>query len=133
MILFGAALEKKASDEQLRDALAIVFSVVHDAVKIIHSITEIKDDLITCCVYEQSEGAFSQYFEVYHVDPPSNLGISKIAISLAMVLATPLLIANDETANPYSFILVSPTGSMSVVNVDPDELDENERYIIVSG
>ncbi len=58
MILFGAALEKKASDEQLRDALAIVFSVVHDAVKIIHSITEIKDDLITCCVYEQSERRF---------------------------------------------------------------------------
>jgi hypothetical protein len=47
------------------------------------------------------------------------------ASRLAAALDTSLLLGNDATANPYSFVHVSSGGQQSVVLVDPDELDEN--------
>jgi len=51
---------------------------------------------------------------------------------LARLLQRWLLVANDGTANPYSFIPMSGLGHSSVVLVDPGELDKNNRYVIVS-
>jgi hypothetical protein len=41
-----------------------------------------------------------------------------------------MLLPDDATANPYSFVQVSATGQPSVVLVDPEQLDERGRYVI---
>ncbi|MGY5804842.1 hypothetical protein ACXHMN_26175 [Rhizobium sp. LEGMi12c] len=132
MIWFDASLEKQADDDLLRRSIATVLDTHADSVDVIHDIAQIADKPITCLVASESFADYSQIVSIYHsgdLHPPP---ILEAASQLARLLRRSLLMANDETANPYSFILISSTGESSVVLVDPDELDKNGRYVITS-
>ncbi|GES49208.1 hypothetical protein Rhsp01_18260 [Rhizobium sp. NBRC 114257] len=132
MIWFDAALEKHADDDLLRRSIATVLSVDTDSVDVIHDIAQIADMPATCLVTSEAFDDYSQTISIYHssdLHPPLLLDA---ASQLARLLQRSLLVANDETTNPYSFILISGAGEPSVVLVDPDALDENDRYVITS-
>ncbi|MGY5774790.1 hypothetical protein [Rhizobium sp. LEGMi135b] len=132
MIWFDASLEKRADDDLLRHSIAAVLSVDTDSVDVIHDMAQIADMPSTCLVTSEAFDDYSQIISIYHSSDLHPPPILDAASQLARLLRRSLLVANDETANPYSFILISSTGESSVVLVDPDELDENNRYVITS-
>ncbi|MDK4704057.1 hypothetical protein PH562_17535 [Rhizobium sp. CNPSo 4062] len=132
MIWFDASLEKHADDNLLRRSLAALLSVDTDSVDVIHDIAQITDMPATCLVTSKSFDDYSQIISIYHSSDLHPPPILEAASQLARLLQRSLLVASDETANPYSFILISGTGEASVVLVDSDELDENDRYVITS-
>ncbi|WP_349960837.1 hypothetical protein [Rhizobium sp. ZPR3] len=132
MIWFDALLEKTADDNLLQRCVAVVLNIDACDIDVIHDIGQISDVPVTCLVKSEALDDYAQIISIYHssdLDPPP---ILEAAGRLARLLETSLLVANDETANPYSFILMSQFGQASVALVDPDELDKNNRYVITS-
>ena len=131
MIWFDAALEQDVGAEPLRRGLSTLLEVNYDAVKVVHDITEMRnDDPATCLVDSRSGEAFSQIISIYLTIPIPERGILDGASRLAKLLQVRLLLADDESQDPYAFILVSTAGSMTKVEVDAEELDLNNRYVI---
>ncbi|MDP9927989.1 hypothetical protein [Variovorax paradoxus] len=130
MIWFDASLESPADDGLLQRCIAAMLNISSENVDVVHSISDIKDALATCVVEAHSAESYSQLITLYLPEALPRPDVPEAAARLARTLDRSLLLANDETANPYSFIRVSNTGQCSVVLVDPDELDENDRYVI---
>uniref|UniRef100_UPI0013D5F2E0 hypothetical protein n=1 Tax=Klebsiella aerogenes TaxID=548 RepID=UPI0013D5F2E0 len=87
---------------------------------------------VTCLVEGASEHAFSQIMTLYLPENFRRPDMIESSARLARSLERSLLLANDSTADPYSFVLVSKTGALSVVSADPAEWDENGRYLIAT-
>ncbi|WP_431121082.1 hypothetical protein [Variovorax paradoxus] len=130
MIWFDASLESPADDGLLQRCIAAMLNVSTESVEVVHSIREVEDAPVTCVVEPHSVDSYSQLITLYLPEALPRPDVPEAAARLARTLDRSLLLANDETANPYSFIRVSNTGQCSVVLVDPDELDENDRYVI---
>lgn len=130
MIWFDASLYEPADDRTLRRAIAAVLSVAEESVSIVHSINEIETALVTCVVNNSTADTHSQLITLYLPEPLPSLDIVESALHLAIALDRSLLLTNDATANPYSFVQISNSGQRSIVLVDPDELDGNDRYVI---
>jgi hypothetical protein len=132
MIWFDAALEHHVGAEALRQSLSAILDVERDSVKVVRDVTEMRNnDPVTCLVDLRPGGAFSQIVSIYLTTPIPGGGILDGASHLAKLLQIRLLLADDESQNPYAFILFSTTGLMTAVEVDADELDLNNRYVIV--
>ncbi|MBY3591303.1 hypothetical protein HJA87_15675 [Rhizobium bangladeshense] len=67
---------------------------------------------------------YSQLITLYLAETWEPPDILESASRLAAARDTSLLLANDATANPYSFVHVSGGGQQPVVLVDPHELDK---------
>lgn len=131
MIWFGAALEYSADDALLRRSVAALLKQEAESVDVVHGIENMRDAPITCVVHDGSADDYSQLVTIYLAEALPQPDIIESGARLAQLLGRSLLLANDATADPFSFILVSGNGARSVVSVDPDELDRNDRYCIV--
>lgn len=130
MIWFDASLNKPADDRTLQRGIAAMLGVAEESVDVVYSITEIEAAPVTCVVDNSTADPYSQLITLYLPEPLPSLDIVESASRLAAVLDRSLLLANDATADPYSFVHVSSAGWRSVVLVDPDELDGNGRHVI---
>jgi hypothetical protein len=130
MIWFDASLESPADDGLLQGCIATMLGISGKDVDVVHSIGEIGAAIATCVVKDHSAESYSQLVTLYISEDFPVPGVPEAAVRLALALDRSLLLVNDETANPYSFVRVSNTGQQTVVLVDPDELDENGRYAI---
>ena len=130
MIWFDASLYEPADDRTLQRAIAAMLGVAEESVSVVHSIDEIETAPVTCVAGSSTADTYSQLITLYLPEPLPNLDIVEGASRLAIALDRSLLLTNDATANPYSFIQVSNSGQRSVVLVDPEELDEKNRYVI---
>lgn len=130
MIWFDACLESPANDDLLQGCIAAILGISNKDVDVVHSIGEIGTAIATCVVALHSAESYSQLVTLYLSEDFPVPGVPEAAARLALALDRSLLLANDESANPYSFVRVSNTGRQTVVLVDPDELDENDRYVI---
>ncbi|AYG68190.1 hypothetical protein CCGE531_10585 [Rhizobium sp. CCGE531] len=111
--------------------MAAMLDLGMQSVDIVHDIREMRDAPVTCVVGGTSEDAYSQIVTIYLSENFQQPDIIESGARLARLLGRSLLLANDATPDPCSFILVSETGgAQSVVSVDPDELDTHERYVI---
>ncbi|MDK4723617.1 hypothetical protein PH552_30120 [Rhizobium sp. CNPSo 3968] len=130
MIWFDAVLEHPADDDLLRGRIAAMLDLRTQSVDIVHDIGEMRDAPVTCVVGGASEDAYSQIVTIYLSGDLQQPDIIESGARLARLLGRSLLLADDATSDPYSFILVSETGVRSVVSVDPGELDMHDRYVI---
>ena len=130
MIWFDASLYEAADDRTLQRGIAEMLGVAEESVDVVHSINEIETAPVTCVVDNSTANTYSQLITLYLPEPLPSLDIVESASRLAIALDRSLLLANDATANPYSFVQISNSGQRSVVLVDPDELDGNDRYVI---
>jgi hypothetical protein len=131
MIWFDTSLDKPVDDEALQRGIAATPAVALESVVVVHSTAEIGTLPVTCVVEPSTADAYSQVITIYLSEPSASPDILESASRLAIALDRSMLVANDETANPYSFVHISNGGQRSVVLVDPDELDENDRYLIL--
>lgn len=130
MIWFDAVLNEPAGDGMLRQGVAAMLGVAEDKVKIAHNIEDIDAAAITCVAEDSTADTHPQLITFYLPETFPGADIVESAARLAAALGRSLLLPDDTTANPYSFVYVSATGQPSVVLVDPDQLDERGRYVI---
>ena len=130
MIWFDASLYEPADDRTLQRAIAAMLSVAEESVSVVHSINEIETTPVTCVVDNSTADTYSQLITIYFPESLPDLDVVESASRLAIALDRSLLLTNDATANPYSFVQISNSGHRSIVLVDPDELDGNDRYVI---
>ena len=130
MIWFDASLYEPADDGTLQRAIAAMLSVAEESVSVVHSINEIETTPVTCVVDNSTADTYSQLITIYLPESLPDLDVVESASRLAIALDRSLLLTNDATANPYSFVRISNSGHRSIVLVDPDELDGNDRYVI---
>ncbi|TPM34246.1 hypothetical protein [Mesorhizobium sp. B2-3-4] len=132
MIWFDAALEYAADDELLRRCVAMLLGLGTGGVEVVRNIGKSRDAPATCLVGGGSQGAYSQIVTL-HLSPASRQPDAvESGMRLARLLGRSLLLANDATADPYSFLLASRAGTLSTVSVDRKELDEHNRYAILT-
>ncbi|KAA1178914.1 hypothetical protein FP026_19470 [Rhizobium tropici] len=110
--------------------MAALLDLHTQSVDVVHDIGEMRGASVTCVVAGASEDAYSQIVTIYLSGDRQQPDIIEGGARLARLLGRSLLLANDATADPYSFILVSRTGVRSVVSVNPGELDTHDRYVI---
>ncbi|MBN6150736.1 hypothetical protein JR065_10320 [Xanthomonas sp. AmX2] len=130
MIWFDAALDHPADDRLLQRCVAAMLGLPSERVDVVHSVGEIGDAPATCVVEVRADARYSQLVTFYLAEALPRPEVSEAAVRLARTLDTSLLLVDDETANPYSFVRVASSGRRSVVLVDPDELDKNDRYVV---
>jgi len=130
MIWFDAALNEPVDDGTLRHGVAAMLDVAEHQVKIVHSIGDIDAAEITCVAEDSTADTYPQLITFYLPESFPSLDILASASRLAAALGRSMLLPNDATANPYSFVHVSDAGQASVVLVDPGELDGRGRYVI---
>lgn len=130
MIWFDASLEYPADDDLLRRCVASLLGLGTQSVDIVHDIGKLRDAPVTCLVHGGSEGAYSQIVTLYLREIIQQPDAVESGTRLARLLDRSLLLANDATADPYSFILAPRTGARSIVSVDREALDEDGRYVI---
>lgn len=130
MIWLDAAVERRVTATLPKNALAAVLDVDISAIEIVNDLSQAQDKTVLCVMYEGNGDDFSQVISIYVQDgltPPSLLeGGSKIA----EFVQTAILLPNDDSADPYSFVLASPSGLLISVLVDADQLDQHDRYVI---
>lgn len=131
MIWFDAVLEHPADDELVRRCFAALLEQDVEGVDVVHGVENMRNAPVTCVVHEGSANDYSQLVTTYLAEAFRQPDILASGARLAQLLDRSLLLANDATANPYSFILVSRTGALSIVSVDPEALDTHDRYIIL--
>jgi hypothetical protein len=131
MIWFDALLDRPVDDETLQRGIAATLAVALENVVVAHSIAEIGTPPVTCVVEPSTADAYSQVITIYLSEPSAHPDTLDSASRLAKALDRSMLVSNDETANPYSFVHISNGGQRSVVLVDHDELDEHDRYLIL--
>lgn len=132
MIWLDAAAERPVDAALVKNALAAVLRVDTSAIEVVNDLSQAQDKTVLCVIHEGDGSDFSQVISIYvkeELTPPSLLeGGSQIA----RFVQTAMLLPNDESANPYSFVLASPSGSLVNVLVDTDQLDRHDRYAIVA-
>ncbi|MCJ9755642.1 hypothetical protein MOV66_03215 [Agrobacterium sp. SHOUNA12C] len=132
MIWLDVAPEQPMDATLIKNALAAVLRVDTSAIEVVNDLSQAQDKAVLCVIHDGDGSDFSQVVSIYvteELTPPSLLeGGSQIA----KFVQTAVLLPNDESANPYSFVLASPSGSLVNVLVDADQLDQHDRYVIVA-
>jgi hypothetical protein len=127
MIWLDATPQRPMDATLLKNSLAAVLRVDTSAIEVVNDLSQAPDKAVLCVIYEGGGSDFSQVISIYvkeELTPPSLLeGGSQIA----RFAQTAILLPDDESADPYSFVLASPSGSLVNVLVDADQLDQHDR------
>lgn len=122
-------LKDKSNKAKLTDSVAKVFSVSKEEVKVVDDVEdflEIDTDRYQIIIHHiPKKGDFQLMLSIYvmdrHlVDKVNNLHINQ----LAQLLNMECLIANDDSINPYSMILIHPDGVEKAVFLKDSEDDD---------
>ncbi|WP_236734350.1 hypothetical protein [Agrobacterium tumefaciens] len=131
MIWMNAATERPLAASLIKDALAAVLHVDTNAIEVVYDISQAQGKAVLCIIHEGDGSDFSQTISVYldqRLAPPSLL---KGGSLIAAFTKTAMLLPDDDTADPYSFVLAGGSGTNEKALVDPDQLDHGGRYVIV--
>lgn len=130
MIIGDLLVEKEASINGLRSALASMFGVDREQVGIGESVEGILSPRGVYCQLANLRGQFRQQLSVYVADSVRPLRLSEVATALARSLDSNVLVP-DDTPDPYVMMLVDPAGGRRIVQVDVERLDEFGEYHVV--
>lgn len=127
---FDLILEKTPKKQDLKEVLSKIFEIKVTFIYISQDIANFptnEDNKLWCVIYE-IEGQFSSLCKLFfNEDTEKNTPIfiaKKISNQLNMYC-----LIDDNTIDPYSWIMLSPNGAERIVTLDPDELEE-DIYVI---
>lgn len=129
MIWLDAAPERPVDATLMKNVLAAVLRVDTSTIEVVNDLSQAQDKAVLCVICEGDGSDFSQVVSIYvkeYLTPPSLL---EGGLQIARFAQTSILLPNDESADPCSFVLASPSGSLVNVLVDTDQRD---RYVIVA-
>lgn len=128
MIWFDWLPERKLADDDIRRALAAVTGCAYHEVEVVDDIADLADAPVTCLVASQSNDNYGQQLSIYLGDEASTrvrtVSIGDAAAQLARTVGSSVLIADDETANPYRMIRFDADGRRESVRIDSAMFDD---------
>lgn len=129
MIWMDMVLRGSVSDSDLLNSISSLFpSEKKSDVRIIDSIEELSTEGITCLRSHLPGNEFNTlltFYTAFEVTDP------KLKVKqFSNLLNQEILIADDTTLDPYSMILISPTGNCSKVKISASKLDQDNEYSI---
>jgi hypothetical protein len=119
-------------DEEVAATLAALFAVGREDVLIVESVMRLDEPLEVKVLCERFAvgGDFAMQLSIYVRDPrlehPETL---PLVAEFCRRLHCSCLV-QDDSPNPYSAVLVSPTGERQAVFLNAERLDEQEEYVI---
>jgi hypothetical protein len=111
-----------------------VFFISPAGVLVVDDITEsaVSEDI--CIITEKMpvKGDFLLKLSIYLLDSKlERFNFKAIARKFCSILSCQCLIS-DDSVNPYSMFLVKESKDIQLVYLEPEQLDENEEYIILT-
>ncbi|MEZ2223299.1 hypothetical protein [Rhizobium sp. RCC_161_2] len=132
MIWLDAAPERPVDATLMKNALAAVLRVDTSAIEVVNDLSQAQDKAVLCIIHEGDGSDFSQVVSIYVKEELTPPGLLEGGSQIANFAQTAILLPNDESANPYSFVLASPSGWLVNVLVDANQLDRHDRYVIAA-
>ncbi|NET57174.1 MAG: hypothetical protein F6K47_13730 [Symploca sp. SIO2E6] len=132
MMIWEMLIDRNLTADEIATTISDLLLIPLADILVVDDITSVNIDLKTKVVCENTAigGDFSMMLSIYLRDP--NLGKLDIKAStgqFSSMLRCKCLIS-DESANPYSWLLIQGTTDCQIVYLDPDKLDENEEYLV---
>ncbi len=132
MIWLDATPEQPVAATPMKNALAAVLRLETSAIEVVSDMSQAQGKAVLCVIYEGDGSDFSQIISIYLQDWVTRPSLLEGGSQIAKFVHTAMLLPNDESANPYSFVLASSSGSRVKVLVDSDQFDLHDRCVIVA-
>jgi hypothetical protein len=128
MLWFDAEIERAITDAELQLAASRLVGCTRDQVLIINEDYPPLDSPPVCIsVRANQSGQFALLISVYLFAPfrevVDRLTLLEAGSLLAIDLHMRVLMPNDDTSDPYSFVVVESNGEGAIVAVDSEQLD----------
>lgn len=121
--------EQPLNDQDILSGLVRSFNLARDEIMVRRNhddFTNPDNAKLVCLASPRNEG-FRCVLSVYAYFDASSLDEISVVTKFARTCKTDLLIS-DDSIDPYTMILVRPTGDLVNVNLDADLLDEKCEY-----
>jgi hypothetical protein len=118
-------------DNDIIQALGTLFQLPAQDVAVSDSLEDIGRHRVFCLKSVLAGNDFNFMVTIY-----AELKISDALQSLqtlSLLLNRELLVADDDTQDPYSMLLIKPNSQIVSVRVSADRLDSNDEYLVVNG
>jgi hypothetical protein len=132
MIWLDATPEQPMAATLVKNALAAVLRLETSAIEVVSDLSQAQGKAVLCVIYEGDGSDFSQIISIYLQDWVARPCLLEGGARIAKFVHTAMLLPDDESANPYSFVLASSSGSLVKVLVDSDQLDQHDRCVILA-
>jgi hypothetical protein len=130
MIQLEIVLRDALSFTEIKNIAGRIFNMEVSAIDVISDIEEFGTNLLTCLVTSISGDSFNQSITFYLDE--IRFDEMKSALLFSQLTGIDLLVANDATVDPYSMLKISSNGAIDIVQIDPEQLDEFDKYVIIS-
>jgi len=130
-MIWGDLLTRCAvASEPLSRALGLAFGVSTDSVSVVASIEDSPGSCGVVAEVSELEGEFRRKVSIYLDESVRQADALSVARAVAASLSCEVLIP-DDTTDPYSMILVCPSGAIAGIAVDVDALDVRGEYRVM--
>jgi hypothetical protein len=130
MIQLEIVLRDALSFTEIKNIAGRIFNMEVSAIDVISDIEEFGTNPLTCLVTSISGDSFNQSITFYLDE--IRFDEMKSALLFSQLTGIDLLVANDATVDPYSMLKISSNGAIDIVQIDPEQLDEFDKYVIIS-
>jgi hypothetical protein len=131
MIWQDIALEGQCDQGTLKSALAAAFDVASDDVCVVDSIEKAASTSIVA-VMTSIKGDFRCLLSLYVAEVLADKDPVEVIGRICSILKVKALIS-DQSANPYSMILINEEAESRPVKLDVESLDQHEEYRLSAG
>ncbi|AWH87079.1 hypothetical protein [Limnobaculum parvum] len=128
---FDLILEKAPTKLQLKKIFSESFDIKGENVYISEDIEDFPPDGDNelWCITHEKDGDFLLLCEFFVGEKSQSNPPNIITKKICHLLDLKALI-DDGEISPYSWLMISPDGSEELIELDPDEMN-NERYVII--
>ncbi len=139
MIWRDILIDRRPADSELRHALAQVFKIAPAGVALFGDYSELlapeSPGTRLLCERLLVAGEFRMKLGIMPVHPEQEAFVREcddlaLLFELCQILAVRGLI-DDGSTNPYAFLLLDPSGAVSYTALDAEQLDLNDRYVLL--
>ncbi|XXT15155.1 hypothetical protein WME94_33385 [Sorangium sp. So ce429] len=130
MIWQDMLLEDRFSELDLSSALAVAFELPSGDVSVVYSLEQLPSGVsVAAHVVELHGGGFRTLLSIYVSKAKASSNPVDVARSVCVCLNTRVLIS-DQSANPYTMLLIGASSEPVRVALDVQALDDRNEYYI---
>lgn len=135
VLWFDAEIERALAGTELQSAVSRLVRCAPEHVLILNEgYTPAGPAPVCISVLPNRKGQFALQISVYLFAPfreaADRLTLLEAGSLLAMDLSTRVLMPNDDTSDPYSFVMIEPGGEGAIADVDNQQLDQHSAIEI---
>ena len=126
-------INRSFSNDEVVTAISQVFSVSPAYVLIVDDIAEaeVSEHIRVLCECLPAQGDFSMKLFIYVCDSKLAQLDPELGIKQFCCILHCKCLMSDSSVNPFTLLLVQESGDIQPVSLNPEQLDENEEYILM--